>query len=61
MSTSLVVDDEPAVREFYAGALAATRWLSTSTAGPIAGADPIEQWLDKKLTHIPSEGGPPAS
>lgn len=34
---------------------------SASTGVDGAGADPIEKWLDKKLTHNPGEGGSSAS
>lgn len=50
----------PQLRDAVTAALA---WQerSSSTADAAPGADPIEQWLDNKLTHPSGGGGTPAS
>lgn len=48
------------LREAVSAALSWQRRQSTSTGNAAAGSDPIEQWLDKKLTHNSGESGPPA-
>lgn len=48
------------LREAVTAALSRQEQIA-ATGDAAQGADPIEQWLDKKLTHGPGDGGSPAS